>query len=89
MAQNLATTNYADFDDKSKELIWQQVLQAVSIASNKTSVSLLITVVTGGTSPTTAGTGHRRRKKPIVFPYMSKCLKPRPIIQFSQLPSRV
>jgi hypothetical protein len=64
---NLATTNYSDFDDASKERIRQQVLQSVSIASNAASVSSSTTGLTGGTSPATAGTGRGRGGKPIVF----------------------
>jgi hypothetical protein len=37
--KNLATTNYSDFDEASKERIRQQVLQAISVASNAASIS--------------------------------------------------
>jgi hypothetical protein len=49
--KNLATTNYSNFNNASKERIWQQVLQSVSIASDAASISSLITSVAGGTSP--------------------------------------
>jgi hypothetical protein len=45
MCKNLATTNYADFDDESKECIKQQVLQSVKVATNSASVCSLITGV--------------------------------------------
>jgi len=35
--KNLATTNYSDFGDASKERIWKQVLQSVSTASDNVS----------------------------------------------------
>jgi hypothetical protein len=67
--KNLATTNYANFNEAGKERIWQQVLQAVSITSNAASVTLSITGVTGGTSSTNASAGCGCEKKPIIFLY--------------------
>ncbi len=67
--KNLATTNYSDFDDVSKERIWQQVLQSVPIIFNAASISSSITGLTGGTSPTTAGAGRGCGGKPVVFMY--------------------
>jgi hypothetical protein len=32
--KNLTTTNYSDFKDASKERIWQQVLQSVSVTKD-------------------------------------------------------
>ena len=51
--KNLATTTYSDFDDASKERIWQ-VLQSVSIASDAAIISSSITGMTGGTPTVTA-----------------------------------
>ncbi len=72
---NLATTNYSDFDDASKERIWQQVLQSLSITSDAASVSSSITGLTGGTSPATAGAGCGGGGKPIVFMYNVQVLQ--------------
>ncbi len=78
--KNLATTNYSDFNDTSKERIWQQVLQSISTASNAASVSSSITGATGGTSTASAGAG-RGRGKPIIFPMLTA--------QLSLSPSKV
>ncbi len=72
--KNLATTNYSDFDDASKEPIWQQVLQSVSVAFDAASVSSSITGAIGGTYLASAGTG-RGRGKPIIFMYNAQVLQ--------------
>ena len=72
--KNLATTNYSDFDDTSKERIRQQVLQSVSTASEAASVSSSITGMTGGTPSASAGAG-RGRGKPIIFMYDAQVLQ--------------
>ncbi len=72
--KNLATTNYSDFDDTSKERIRQQVLQSVSTASNAASISSSITGMTGGTPTASAGAG-RYRGKPIIFMYDAQVLQ--------------
>jgi len=71
--KNLATTNYSDFDDSSKERIWQQVLQSVSAASDAASVSSSITGTTGGTTTASAGAG-RSRGKPVIYMYDAQVL---------------
>ncbi len=73
--KNLATTNYSDFDEASKECIRQQVLQSVSITSNAVSVSSSITGLTGGTSPSTANAGCGCGGKPVVFMYNVQVLQ--------------
>jgi hypothetical protein len=75
MHKNLATTNYSDFDDASKERIRQQVLQSVSIASDAANVNSSITGLTGGTSPATAGAGCGCGGKPVVFMYNMQVLQ--------------
>ena len=72
--KNLTTTNYSDFDDANKEHIWQQVLQSVSITNDATSFSSSITVLTGGTSLASAGTG-RGCSKPVVLMYNAQVLQ--------------
>jgi hypothetical protein len=74
MRKNLATTNYSDFDDASKERIRQQVLQSVSAASDATSVSSSITGMTGGTTTASAGAG-RGRGKPVIYMYDAQVLQ--------------
>jgi hypothetical protein len=73
--KNLATTNYSDFDEASKERIWQQVLQFESVASDATSVSS--SGLTSGTSPTTAGAGCGHGSKSVVFMYNVQVLQTR------------
>jgi hypothetical protein len=72
--KNLATTNYSDFDDASKERIRQQVLQSVSTASDAASVSSSITGATGGTNTASPGAG-RSPSKPIIFMYNAQVLQ--------------
>jgi hypothetical protein len=72
--KNLTTTNYSDFDDKSKERIWQQVLQSVSVTNNAARVSSSINGLTGGTSLASAGTGCGC-DKPAVFMYGAQMLQ--------------
>ena len=72
--KNLATTNYSDFDDASKERIRQQVLQSVSTASDAASVSSSITGTTGGTTTASAGAG-RGRGKPVIYMYDAQVLQ--------------
>ncbi len=72
--KNLATTNYSDFDDASKERIWQQVLQSVSTASDAASVSSSITDTTDGTTTASAGAG-RGRGKPVIYMYDAQVLQ--------------
>jgi len=72
--KNLATTNYSDFNDASKERIRQQVLQSVSTASNAASVSSSITGTTGGTTTASAGAGHGRGK-PVIYMYDAQVLQ--------------
>jgi hypothetical protein len=80
---NLTITNCSDFNEASKERIWQQVLQSVSVASNVTSISSSITGVTGGTSIASAGAGRGPGGKPVVFMYsvqMQQTKTNRPIL---------
>ncbi len=72
--KNLATTNYNDFDDASKERIRQQVLQSISTASDAASVSSSITGATGGTNTASPGAG-RGRGKPVIFMYNAQVLQ--------------
>jgi len=72
--ENLATTNYSDFDDASKKRIRQQVLQSVSTASNAASVSSSITGVTGGT-PTASAGARRGHGKPAIFVHDAQVLQ--------------
>jgi hypothetical protein len=72
--KNLATTNYSDFDETSKERIWQQVLQSVATASDAASVSSSITGITGGTASASPGAG-RGRGKPVIFMYDAQVLQ--------------
>jgi hypothetical protein len=74
--KNLATANYADFEDKSKEHIKQQVLQSVKVATNAASVSSSITGITGATSIAFAGADRGRGcGRPVVFLYYSQVLQ--------------
>jgi hypothetical protein len=73
--KNLATTNYADFDEAIKERIWQQVLQAVSTTSDAASVTSSITVIMGDTSSATASAGCGHGRKPVIFLYNVQVLQ--------------
>jgi hypothetical protein len=74
--KNLATTNYANFDNESKERIKQQVLWSVNIITNAASMSSLITGITGATSTPFVGAGHGRGySRPIVFLYDAQVLQ--------------
>jgi hypothetical protein len=72
--KNLATTNYSDFNNASKERIWKQVLQSVSVTNNTASISSSITGLTGGTSLASAGNGCGCGK-PDVFMYDMQVLQ--------------
>ncbi len=73
---NLATTNYANFDDESKERIKQQVLQSVKVDTNAASVCSSIIGVTGATSTASAGAGCGCGcGKSIVFLYNAQVLQ--------------
>jgi hypothetical protein len=87
--KNLATTNYADFDDESKEHIKQQVLQFVKVAINAASVCSSITGITGATSLLLLVLFMDvAAAKPSSSFIMPKFYKQRLIAQSSQLPSK-
>jgi hypothetical protein len=66
---NLATVNFADFDNESKKQIRDQVLQSVAVSSGKgTSVTSSITG-TGNAFSSGSGQGLGRGRGPVVFKY--------------------
>ncbi len=53
---NFATTHFSNFNNSSKERIWQQVFTSVSVTPSETArVASSITGITGGTSATSPG----------------------------------
>ncbi len=67
--KNLATANFADFEDESKKQIRDQVLQSVAVSSgNGTSVTTSNTGTGNAFSPG-SGQGHGRGGGPVVFMY--------------------
>jgi hypothetical protein len=67
--KNLATANFADFDNESKKQIRDQVLQSIAVSSgNGTSVTSSITGTGNAFSPG-LGQGHGRGGGLVVFMY--------------------
>jgi hypothetical protein len=74
--KNLATANYANFDDEGKKCIKQQILQSVKVATNAASMCSSITGITGITSTASAGAGHGCGcGKPVIFLYDAQVLQ--------------